>query len=110
MTSKEEQTSRMAFSFYPLRQISAHLFSRQKIGTATDPQPGTIKKEGWIFSNGGKVSDNGKDPELGIPTVMDVNGMIAVGTELGFVSVYGFSQDIRYVLGSKDSGECEVFC
>ena len=104
---KEEQTNRPAFSFYPLRKLSARLFSRQERGTTTSLRPGIISRESSVLRNGGKILDDVKDSnELGMPTVMDVRGMIAVGTELGLVSVHGFGQDLRCILGAEDLGEC----
>ena len=42
---------------------------------------------------------------LGRPSVMDVSGMIAVGTDGGYVVVYDFSQEIKHVLGTEATGE-----
>jgi WD40 repeat protein len=39
----------------------------------------------------------------GKPTTMDVNGVIAVGTEKGFTVIYSFSQEVRCVLSSISS-------
>ena len=37
---------------------------------------------------------------FGRPTVMDVKGMVAVGTESGRVVVFGFGQEVQCILGS----------
>lgn len=37
------------------------------------------------------------------PTVMDVNGMIAIGTASGRTVVFSFNQDVRHVLGTETS-------
>jgi hypothetical protein len=60
-----------AFKFHPLRSLSHHLFSRRS-GTSSPMRPPT------------SVKANGADT-LGAPTVMDVRGMIAVGTAAGWV-------------------------
>lgn len=36
--------------------------------------------------------------------VMDVKGMIAVGTAGGYVVVYGFGQDLKHILGTEAIG------
>ncbi|GMK59310.1 hypothetical protein CspeluHIS016_0703250 [Cutaneotrichosporon spelunceum] len=52
-------------------------------GTAEGPSPPPLERK------------------LGNPTVMDTNGMIAVGTQNGYVVVYGFNQEVRCVLGNE---------
>ena len=39
--------------------------------------------------------------------MMDVKGMIAVGTSGGYVVVYSFGQEIKHVLGTETNGECD---
>lgn len=46
-----------------------------------------------------------EDVVLGRPSVMDVRGMIAVGTDGGYTVVYDFSQEIKHILGSEATGE-----
>jgi hypothetical protein len=80
-----------AFKFHPLRSLSHHLFSRRS-GTSSPIRPST------------SVKTNGADT-LGAPTVMDVRGMIAVGTAAGWVLVYSFGQELKHVLGTEAIGE-----
>lgn len=106
----EEQIPRTpAFSFHPLRQLSAHLFSRRPSGNVSPIRPSASRKTSSLLGIpvGGPARVNG-DGETGFgkPTVMDVKGMIAVGTESGRVLVYGFDQDIKYILGSEVLGMC----
>lgn len=63
-----------AFVFRPLSQLSAHLFRR---GLGITPAP-----------------------KLGGATVMDVQGVLAVGMSQGWTSIYGFDQKLRCVLGN----------
>jgi hypothetical protein len=45
----------------------------------------------------------------GSPTVIAVNGMVAVGMTSGFVVVVGFGQELRTVCGTEAIGEAEFF-
>ena len=85
------------FSFHPLRQLSAHLFSRQN-GASTPTRPTASRKASSILglANGAPAMEEEKD--FGRPLVMDVRGIIAVGTEGGLVLVYGFDQTFKLVL------------
>ena len=67
--------SEPAFNFHPLRQLSAYLSLKQ----------------------GGNQTVG----KIGRPTVMDVRGMIAIGTEGGHVAIFSFNQDLQCVLGSE---------
>ena len=51
------------------------------------------------------VVNGGEQTGIGKPTVLDVNGMVAVGTESGCVLVYGFGQEIKCILGYEGLGE-----
>jgi len=46
-----------------------------------------------------------EDVDLGRPMVLDVRGLIAVGTSSGYVVVYGFGQDLKHVLGTEIIGK-----
>nr|XP_019009692.1 uncharacterized protein I206_05252 [Kwoniella pini CBS 10737]OCF48473.1 hypothetical protein I206_05252 [Kwoniella pini CBS 10737] len=69
------------FVFHPLRRLSIHLFQKQS------------------NLNAAQVTDQ----FTGKPTVMDIRGMIAVGTDRGFVAIYGFGQDLKQILGNEGS-------
>ena len=93
-----------AFNFHPLRRVSAHLFSKRSSGSSSPARPAPMRKTSaqgvpaLIFS--------GEDTStLGRPTVLDVRGMVAVGTEGGYVVVYSFGQEIKHVLGTEATGE-----
>jgi hypothetical protein len=87
-----------AFVFHSLRQISSLLYSRK----STRQLPSTVK--------GLKIRpafvDEIDGVALGSPTVLDVRGMIAIGTTNGWVAVFGFDQELRCVLGNQDLGTC----
>ncbi|KAL7421476.1 hypothetical protein Q5752_004363 [Cryptotrichosporon argae] len=78
-----------AFAFHPLRVLSAHLFGRDGART--------LKRANSILGLGKE------ERELGKPTVMDVNGVIAVGTEGGYVVVYAFNQELKHVFGTEST-------
>ncbi|KAK4684678.1 vacuolar protein sorting-associated protein 8, partial [Tremellales sp. Uapishka_1] len=80
-----------AFTFHPLRQLSSHLFSKKGSGTASP----IGRKAGSILGIQEEKDSFGK------PTVLDVRGMVAVGTESGWVLVYGFGQELKCLLGSE---------
>jgi len=50
-----------------------------------------------------------EDVDLGRPMVLDVRGMIAVGTASGYVVVYGFGQDLKHILGTETIGTSVPF-
>ena len=50
-------------------------------------------------------TDNFETKRFGKPTVIDVRGMIAIGTESGHVVVYGFDQEVKSVLGTEGLGK-----
>ena len=85
-----------AFAFHPLRQLSANLFARKGSGRSSPARPPPSRRSSIVV----------EDVVLGRPSVMDVKGMIAVGTDGGYVAVYDFSQEIKHVLGSESTGEC----
>lgn len=98
-----------AFSFHPLRQLSASLFNRGKegrngIAQPAPQQPPPARKATFLglptSSSSAPPLPDPNDTIFGKPTVMDVNGMIAVGCESGHTVVYSFSQEIRCVLGT----------
>lgn len=43
-----------------------------------------------------------EEQNLGKPTVMDIRGMIAVGTDRGYIVIYGFGQEIKCILGPEE--------
>ncbi|BEI83968.1 hypothetical protein CcaverHIS002_0405720 [Cutaneotrichosporon cavernicola] len=102
-----------AFTFHPLRHLSAHLFNRARDrdrengASSPTPRPSPSKRTGSVLglSLGRGVGEAPSPPpterSLGTPTVMDTNGMIAVGTQGGYVVVYGFNQEVRSVLGNE---------
>nr|ODN92968.1 hypothetical protein L204_05147 [Cryptococcus depauperatus CBS 7855] len=90
-----------AFQFHPLRKLSAHAFSRDKSGM-TSPRPQFTKKATSILGVPlGSPLTEVASTDLGNPTVMDICGMVAIGTNRGHVVIYGFGQDIRYFLQSE---------
>lgn len=42
---------------------------------------------------------------MGVPTVLAVSGIIAVGTSKGWVTVFDFGQNLRGVLGTDAIGK-----
>lgn len=80
-----------AFAFHPMRQLSAHLFSKRSGGRAA------------------KQAEEGPQIALGKPTVMAVKGAIAVGTDNGYVAVYSFNQELRCILGTQATSESGSF-
>lgn len=95
-----------AFVFHPLRQLSAHLFSKSNNGTASPvPRPQSKKSTGLLSRSVSYVSSVNDSSQLGSPTVLDVKGLIAVGTEKGWVVVYSFGQEIKCVLGNDALGQ-----
>ncbi|WVR09179.1 hypothetical protein IAU60_006241 [Kwoniella sp. DSM 27419] len=78
-----KRASFIPFVFHPLRRLSAHAFGKE--ASRSD-------------ANGNKTF-----AESGIPAVMHIHGMIAIGTNLGYVMVYGFDQTIKYILGNEKS-------
>ncbi|KAK8843438.1 hypothetical protein IAR55_007095 [Kwoniella newhampshirensis] len=95
-----------AFTFHPLRRVSAHLFSRRASGTSSPIRPAASRKAssvlGISLSAAGNANGDPTKEQLGKPTVMDIRGMIAIGTERGFVTVYGFDQEIKHILGNEN--------
>ncbi|TYJ55317.1 hypothetical protein B9479_004040 [Cryptococcus floricola] len=95
-----------AFQFHPLRKLSTHLFSRDKKNGSgsSSPKPVISRKASSLLGLpiGSPVKETMEEQKLGRPTVLDINGMIAVGTDAGLVLVYGFGQDIKYTLGPED--------
>ncbi len=92
-----------AFNFHPLRHLSAHLFSKDTSGTASP-----VEAPSRRVNSSSTLSTTARAHALGRPTVMDVRGMIAVGTETGWVAVYNFSQELKYVLGNDSTGESNL--
>lgn len=97
-----------AFSFHALRHLSAHLFNRTRTnGEAnTRPPPPSRKASSVLGFGGGRAEPSPTDPwenGYGVPSVMDVRGMIAVGTENGWVVVYTFGQELRCILGNEST-------
>ncbi|OCF44910.1 hypothetical protein I317_01189 [Kwoniella heveanensis CBS 569] len=96
-------TSTPAFVFHPLRRLSAHLFGRTEGVT----RPAADRKTSFVFKLGvgrsAEPMDGSAPAEYGSPTVMDVRGMIAVGTENGYCIVYSFGQEVQHILGNEGS-------
>ncbi|WWD21037.1 hypothetical protein CI109_105518 [Kwoniella shandongensis] len=92
-------------------KVSAHLFSRRTSGTASPIRPLPSRKASSVLGLplGGSVNGETADERLGKPTVMDIRGMIAVGTERGFVIVYAFDQEMKHVLGNEGSGNIHLY-
>ncbi|CAK9786811.1 hypothetical protein CC85DRAFT_286504 [Cutaneotrichosporon oleaginosum] len=113
--SVAEEMKGPAFTFHPLRHLSAHLFNRgrdrgsESGASSPTPRPSPAKRTGSVLGlslgrRGGEAPTSLPiERTLGIPTVMDTNGMIAVGTQGGHVVVYGFNQEVRCVLGNETS-------
>jgi WD40 repeat protein len=53
--------------------------------------------------------DQASPRQWGHPTVMAVNGMIAVGTESGWVAVMDFKQELKRVCGTGSTGQSGVY-
>ncbi|ORY29167.1 Golgi CORVET complex core vacuolar protein 8-domain-containing protein [Naematelia encephala] len=97
-----------AFVFHPLRHLSAHLFSRKQNGSMSPLRQTQSRKIGSSLGFRGQNGDDEPGGGWGQPTVLDVRGVIAVGTDKGWTIVYGFGQEVRHVLGTdsivKSSG------
>ncbi|EAL20325.1 hypothetical protein CNBF1360 [Cryptococcus deneoformans B-3501A] len=108
--NKAELNQGPAFQFHPLRKLSAHLFARQTNGTSS-PRPDINKRAGSVLKLPLGSPTTKEIPEaqnLGKPTVMDIRGMIAVGTDRGYIVVYGFGQEIKYILGPEEPNETYI--
>lgn len=107
----EESLQSPAFTFHPLRNLSTHLFNRNKDGTSTPtpsitpPAPSRRGSSLLGLSRSSTQSQDTTDTGFGRPTVLDINGMVAAGTDQGWVVVYNFSQEVRCVLGNDLIGE-----
>lgn len=100
-----------AFNFHPLRNLSTHLFNRNRDGNASSappivpPAPARRGNSLLGMSRSSTQSQESAENGFGRPTVLDINGMVAVGTDRGWVVVYSFSQEVRCVLGNDQTGE-----
>ncbi|WVF65701.1 hypothetical protein IAT40_000432 [Kwoniella sp. CBS 6097] len=93
-----------AFVFHPLRRLSAHLFGRvSDRGDQLSVRPVTERKASSIFKLGRTSECEDPPPDLGHPTVMDIRGMIAVGTEHGYCIICSFGQEVQHILGNEGS-------
>lgn len=107
----DEMLQGPAFTFHPLRTLSAHLFNRNKDGTSTPTQPTappapTRRGSSLLgLSRSSTQTQETADTGFGRPTVLDINGMVAAGTDRGWVVVYNFSQEVRCILGNDQIGE-----
>ncbi|KAJ9124237.1 hypothetical protein QFC22_001036 [Naganishia vaughanmartiniae] len=70
------------------------------------PKAGFLRR--WSSATATEESESSVHSEWGLPTVAAVNGLIAVGTESGWVVVMGFKQELRRICGTdaiaKSSG------
>jgi hypothetical protein len=90
LTDEAELDVGPAFTFTALRHLSAHAFNRKHERRRSAAAP-----------TGAAPGQPAPDINYGVPTVMDVGGMIAVGTDGGWVLVYAFNQEVRCVLGNE---------
>lgn len=70
------------FKWSPLRRVSTRLY-QPKTANSTAQQPELI---------------------MGLPTVVAVSGVIAVGTDKGWVGIFDFGQNLRSVCGTEAIG------
>ncbi|KAJ9094180.1 hypothetical protein QFC19_008031 [Naganishia cerealis] len=66
--------------------------------TPTTPKAGFLRR--WSGVTQTEESEPAAQPDWGLPTVAAVNGLIAVGTESGWVAVMGFKQELRRICGT----------
>jgi hypothetical protein len=106
--STEGKAQSPAFTFSPLRNLSAHLFSRKSANGTSSPVPPLDRRASSILGlplGSTPVQNETHRTGYGRPTVLDISGMIAVGTERGWVLVYNFAQEVICILGSDAIGE-----
>jgi hypothetical protein len=75
---------------------------RSVVNADVSPKP----KSGFMRSWSGIAEADGDHVvhNRGHPTVMAVNGLIAVGTENGWVAVMNFKQELKRVCGTEAMG------
>ena len=119
----EEYRNRSAFAFQTLRTATDILWPPSGDGRRMPPIPrsgifgpsdGPVKKK--RFSIASAVSGRGveesvtaqlQDKDRGRPVVLDVKGVIAVGTDTGWVIVFDFKQEAQCICGMESiAQEC----
>lgn len=114
----EEHREQTAFAFQTLRTATDVLWGSSKGGamppvrhSAASPDAFERKKRFSIGSAMGRkpVEESPlsrlKDGSKGLPTVLDVNGIIAVGTDAGWVVVLDFNQEVQCICGMEAIGQ-----
>jgi hypothetical protein len=116
----DEREERTAFTFQILRTASDVLFNNQDshdlpaFDNRSSPRPTrTSSSRRFSISTafGGKANGAGSGVNdastptssagRGNPVILDVNGAIAVGTDLGWVMVFDFNQELKCVCGME---------
>lgn len=117
----EGETEQTAFTFQTLRTATDLLFKKEgdirspaksPIIGGPEGSPGLPKRSfsltRVVAGKRDAVVDEPVDAgtvDWGVPVVLDVNGMIALGTDKGWTVVLTFKQEVQCVLGSELIGK-----
>lgn len=82
----EKTLADLTFRWSTLRRVSSARLAFPSAAASTTPQKQAQQRS------------------LGAPTAIAINGLIAIGTSLGFVLLYDLGQNARGVLGTPDTG------
>lgn len=98
------------FVFHTMKDCTKTVFTSRGISAEeTSESATTAPKAGFLRRWSGATATEEYEPSLhsewGLPTVAAVNGLIAVGTENGWVVVMGFKQELRRICGTDAIGE-----
>lgn len=88
-TSEVDKAPAETFKWSSLRRVSSRVYP-------------PVSKAGIGFTSAGAATAS----LMGVPTVMAVSGVIAVGTSKGWAMVFDFGQNLRCVCGTEAIGAC----
>jgi hypothetical protein len=102
------------FVFHTMKDCTKTVFTSGGTNDEASESAITTPKAGFLRRWSGATATEEDLPsvqsEWGLPTVAAVNGLIAVGTESGWVVVMGFKQELQRVCGTDAIGEdCRKF-
>lgn len=96
------------FVFHTMKDCTKLLFREDDRFPDTDtasvtPKSGFMRR--LSVATDTEDADQSTPRHWGLPTVMAVNGLIAVGTESGWVAVMDFKQELKRVCGTESASE-----
>jgi hypothetical protein len=96
------------FVFHTMKDCTKLLFQEDDRFPDTDTASST-PKSGFMrrlsVATDTEDADQSAPRHWGLPTVMAVNGLIAVGTESGWAAVMDFKQELKRVCGTESASE-----